>query len=287
LEGSTLRDDLAPEVPGDLPVHVEGRMLDVLSCQACHIPYALNWAFYFVDGTAGPAPVGATRQYLSSNPLDPADPDKSRWYPPFLFKTDSDGLRRAFPWAPSLSFYWADWDQKGTPDDLSDDVLAPVINWRTPQALGAAHLSLVTDDNGDGVVEVNRLEEILATIEALKGGDRYGRQVAARPVLVKGTRVWYEDPEQPQGVGSFERKGIELPIPWVIFSWGIDHNVLPKDEAWGYASDNPREGCGDCHSPDSPVIDRLVLIDPYGPDGTPVYSTVREMTGFDPPRLQE
>jgi hypothetical protein len=288
LKESPLRDYAAPEVPGEVEVHTTGRMLDILSCQVCHIPYTLYWAFYFLDGTAGPAHVGTTLDYLSSDPLDPTNPDKSRWYPPFLFKNDSDGERRVFPWTPSLSFYWADWDQNGTPDDISDDVVAPIINWRVPQAIGADHLPLVTDDNDDGIVEVNRPDEILATIEALKGRDRYGRQVAARPVLVKGTRVWYDDPYEPQGVGFFLREGTDLPIPWVIFSWGIDHNVLPREEAWGYDAQNPREGCRDCHRPDSldsPVMDRSVLIDPYGPDGQPVYTTIRKMTGLEPPRL--
>jgi hypothetical protein len=288
LEGSPLRDDSAPEVPGDVLIHTTGRMLEVLSCQACHIPYTLHWVYYFMDGTAGTSHVGTSLEYFSSDPLDPSKPDKSRWHPPFLFKNDSDGERRVFPWTPSLAFYWADWDQKGTPDDLRDDVIAPIINWRAPQAIGAEHLPLVTDDNGDGVIEVNRADEILATIQALKGRDRYGRQVAARPVLVKGTRVWFEDPEEPQGVGSFERAGMDLPIQWVIFSWGIDHNVLPKEEAWGYDADDAREGCGDCHRPDtqdSPVMDRLVLLDPYGLDGEPVYTTVREMIGLDPPAL--
>jgi len=32
-----------------------------------------------------------------------------------------------------------------------------------------------------------------------------------------------------------------------------------------------------------PVFDRLILIDPYGPDGQPVYETVRQLTGVDPP----
>jgi hypothetical protein len=288
LEGSPLRDDLAPEVPGEVLVHKSGRMLDVLSCQACHIPYTLHWAFYFVDGTAGQSDVGTTLQYLSADPLDPASSDKTRWYPPFLFKSDSDGERRIFPWTPSLSFYWADWDQQGTPGDLSDDVIAPIIPWRVPQALGGPHLPLISDDNGDGVVEVNRPEEIRATIEALKGRDHFGRPVATRPVLVKGTRVWYEDPEAPQGVDFFEREGLDTPIPWVIFSWGLDHNVLPKEEAWGHDDDDPRNGCRDCHRPevkDSPVMDRLVLIDPYGPDGEPVYSSIRKMTGLNPPRL--
>ena len=290
MDDSPMRDHAAPEVPGDVLVHITPPMLDVLSCQACHIPYTLHWVYYFMDMAAGRPKVGKSLQYFSSDPLDPSKPDKSRWYPPFLFKKDSDGKRRLFPWTPSLAIYWADWDQKGTPDDLSDDIIAPLINWRVLQAFGGGYLPVVTDDNGDGVAEVNRPDEILASIEALKGRDRYGRQVAARPVLVKGTRVWFEDPNEPQGVGSFEHEGTGIPIDWTVFRWGINHDVLPTEEAWGYDANDPGEGCLDCHpsdTEDSPVFDRLVLIDPYGPDGKPVYTTVREMTGLDPRELKE
>jgi len=31
------------------------------------------------------------------------------------------------------------------------------------------------------------------------------------------------------------------------------------------------------------VWDRLVLVDPWGPDGKPVYERVRTMTGLNPP----
>jgi hypothetical protein len=30
-------------------------------------------------------------------------------------------------------------------------------------------------------------------------------------------------------------------------------------------------------------MDKKVLVDPYGPDGAPVYETVRTMTGLNPP----
>lgn len=269
-------------------------MMEKLSCQACHVPHALSYALLYFDSTAGGilwdtmCCAGVSMQYYSADPLDPTNPDKSRWYPALLPKTDSDGVERLFPCVPWPNIHWAEWDQNGTPEYLGDDVLTPIIEWRIYQVIGDEPLPVATDDDGDGRVEINRPEEILAYITALKGYDSYGRQVAARPVLVKGPRVWYEDPKAPGGVNSFEHEGTGIPVKWWSYNWGLDHNVLAKEEAWGYSDDplDPGQGCRDCHraaTHDSPVFDRLVLVDPYGPDGQPVYKTVREMTGLNPP----
>jgi hypothetical protein len=145
-------------------------------------------------------------------------------------------------------------------------------------------LPVVTDDNGDGKPEVNRPEEMLAYVEALKGNDSYGRQVAANPVLVKGSRVWYEDPGAPEGVSFFDADEAGINIRSRTYrEW--THTVMAKEESWGYAENAP-EGCQQCHRPatlDSPVFDRLILVDPWGLDGQPVYKTVRELTGLNPP----
>ncbi len=272
----------APEVGGGtdtLDVHLTRGMMNKLSCQACHIPYALNHAMIYLDTSAGGWSSGMTSQYLSADPLDPTNPDKNRWYPALMWKTDSDGVERLFPCVPWPVGYWADWDQNGTPEDLSDDVLTPIILWRLFEAIGGAPLPVVTDDNGDGSLEINRPEEILAYIEALKGNDSYGRQVAARPVQIKGRLIWHEDPGAPEGVSSFEHEGTGIPVEWWYYNWGLDHNVLPATEAWGAGRD-----CQVCHRTDgqSWVFDRLVLVDPYDPDGQPVYETVREMTDIVP-----
>jgi hypothetical protein len=55
---------------------------------------------------------------------------------------------------------------------------------------------------------------------------------------------------------------------------------------WARGDTHMQSGCPDCHSPDthtSPVFDRLILVDPCDVDGQPVYQTVREMTGLNPP----
>jgi len=277
----------APDVPGAAMAHNEGRMMDLLSCQACHIPYALQSPAWSVSDLSltGSSSRYLTDAFYSADPLDPTNPDKTRWYPNLRPKTDSDGVVRYFPETLFHYLYWADWDQHGTSEDLSDDQIVPIALWRVRQATGGTPLSVVTDDNGDGKKEVNRAEEILAYLEALKGLDSYGRQIASNPVLVKGYRVWHRDPMAPDGLISFDplAYGIKVDFGGKL---GLSHDVLPKDQSLGYNVVNQELGCRDCHRPDtldSPVFDRLVLVDPWGPDGTPFYEKVRTMTGLNPP----
>ena len=281
-----LKHPEAPDVPGDDLVHITSpRMLEVLSCQACHIPYALASSVLFRDITV-PGSVGMTTRYYSADPLDPSNPDKSRWYPPLIKKMDSDGVERLFPANIWITIYFGNWDQNGTPDDLTDDVISPIPTWRVAQVVGPTPLAILTDDDGDGRKEINRPEEILAYFERLKGNDLNGVQVSANPVLVRGKRVWYADPGAETGVNSFEHVGAGIAMDaWYPYLWSMDHNVLAKTESWG-SDPIPDEGCRDCHRPDtldSPVFDRLILVDPLGPDGQTAYEKVRTMTGLNPP----
>ncbi|MGD2108034.1 MAG: hypothetical protein PVI86_01455 [Phycisphaerae bacterium] len=285
LADSPTRHPDAPVIPNPQTSDEMHRVpgFDHVSCQGCHIPYGLSAALLFRDITVGT--VGMTTQYLSADPLNPEDSDKSRWYPAFLLKEDVDGVERLFPCNIWTTIYWGDWDRKGTPEDVSDDIITPISVWRVEQVTGGI-LPVVTDDNGDGQPEINRPEEILAYIQRLKTCDTYGVQVAANPVLVKGIFVWHEDSEAPDGVSSFSTYGVNSLIDWYPYLWGMDHNVRPVKESWGYSPGNPQEGCRHCHRPgtyNSPVMDRKVLVDPYGPDGEPFYVTVRQMTTMHPP----
>jgi hypothetical protein len=186
-----------------------------------------------------------------------------------------------------LSLWWADWDQNGTPANLDDDVVAPIPLWKVRQITGDAPLAGVTDDNGDGKMEVNRLAEIYTYIQALQGNDSYGRQVAANPVLIKGESIWHEDPGAPPDyVNSFEFAGTRIAVE-SMQAFSMDHNVLRRRDAWG-TYQNGADACGHCHlwangMDPTPFIDRLVLVDPFDVDGQPVYKTAREMTTLDPP----
>jgi len=286
----------APAVPGQAVIHnlgfVEGENgpMKVLSCPACHIPYPLvSPAISEIQDRSfgGYAPSYPTSAFYSADPLDPTNPDKSRWYAGLGWKKDSDGVYRLFPETQNQNCIWGDWDQKGTPDDRSDDVIAPIAVWRQAQITGGNPLPIVTDDNGDGIPEINRPEEILAYIAAFKNGvDSYGRQIAARPVLLKGLRVWYEDPQAPEGVSSFNPKDYGMAEVEFGPMLALSHGVQPKEFALGYNATDPSLGCRDCHRPDtldSPVFDRKILLDPWGFDGKPVYTTVRQRTGLNPP----
>jgi hypothetical protein len=265
----------------------EAGPMQVMSCQGCHIPYALLSPAWEVSdlSVTGNSVRYMTNEFYSADPLDPANPDKSRWFPNLKPKTDSDGVVRYFPEALFHYCYWGDWDQKGTPADLSDDVVAPIALWRVRQITGGNPLPVVTDDNGDGKAEINRPEEIAAYIAALRGNDSYGRRVAENPVLIKGHRVWYENPGAPGGVSSFDPQtaGIKVDFGGKL---GFSHDVLPKEQALGYNATNPELGCRDCHRPDtldSPVFDRLILMDPFGPQNAPIYEKVRVLTSLNPP----
>ncbi len=279
-------DPTAPVYPGTNAAHTACETHDAmgrLSCQFCHIPYALAPAVIFRDITI-PGAVGRTSQYYSADPLDPTNPDKSVWYPSFAQKFDEDGVKRLFPANVWINIYWGDWDENGTPNFPYDDVIAPILSWRITQAIGTEPLPIVTDDNGDGELEINRPEEILAYITLLKGNDSYGRQIAAKPVLVKGNRFWYEDASEPSGVNSYMHVDSGIEVSAYPYRWGMDHNVLAADKAWGNTVNGQRYGsCDHCHNPDSPVIDRLILVDPYDVNGQPVYQTVRELLNLAPP----
>jgi len=288
LEDSPVRHPDAPKLPGSLAIHVAmWEYPDVLSCEACHIPYGPLSHAAFDSSITATFTTLPSNLFYSADPLDPTNPDKSRWYPNLIFKTDSDGKQRLFPGGTKPYVYWADWDQHGTPADLTDDTIAPVVASQIRILNGGAALPGVTDDNGDGRLEINRPEEILPYIQYLKGENPQQRVLATRPVLVKGLRVWYEDPMAPGGVNSFdfENQGIAMEY-WTSAVSSVDHHVQPAEKAWGFSPAGTGSGCSDCHRPatqDSPVFDRKILIDPYDTTGQPEYRTVRQLTGLNPP----
>jgi len=284
-----LKDPKAP-VPVD-PIHSRHQAeADVLSCQLCHIPFMQNEReslFYDPTGVIWPMPPGESGRvngFYSSDPLDPSNPDKKVLYPAIMWKEDSDGKWRLFPCTPWPSIYWGDWDKKDTPDDLIDDTILPIKNWRIQQVI-LKPLEVATDDHGNGKKDFNRPEEILAAIQALKGKDSYGRQIAKNPVLVKGPLVWYEDGNSPTGVSSFAHKATGIPVKWHGLIYGPQHAVLSVDAAFKGKSDE--EICAQCHrsrnnGEPTEMMDRLILVDPIDASGKPAYKTVRELTGVNP-----
>lgn len=275
-----LRDPDAPLITSF--IHFAGTHEATLTCQFCHIPYKQNPAQLLVDNAVTGVSLSLnTDAFLSADPLNPADSDKSRWYPGVKWKVDSDGKLRLEPAKLLNVTWWGDWDDNGTPDDYSDDKVIPIALWRIRGITGGQPLPGTTDDNGDGIAEVNRREEIKTYIDALKQPDRYGNPVAVRPVLIKGGKMWFEDPSGQGGVNfvEIEEAGLNAES---IAAFSADHNVLPASQALG-ANFN----CAECHKrfgenlTQTPTWDRRILIDPYDENGQPVYTTIRELTGID------
>lgn len=271
------KDANAPE-PLD-SIHTAGHLAK-MSCEFCHIPYKAGIADLAIDNaTTGSTIAYKTNVFLSADPLDETNADKSRWYPSALLKTDKDGVQRLFPTKLLLSVWWGDWDENGTPNDKSDDVIKPIVLWRVRQATSGAPLPGTADDDGDGRVEVNTPQEILLYVAALKGNDSYGNPFAANPVLVKGGLVWYE---QGGVVASFdyEREGVHTESS---HPFSVNHNVRPPSEALGTV------GCAECHAfasggQPTTVFDRRILVSPFDETGgaAPKYETLRQVTGVSP-----
>ncbi len=113
--------------------------------------------------------------------------------------------------------------------------------WTSHQADNSKYpeLSKITDDNGDGVVEVNRPEEIDALIEAV------GQMLADTNYPMAGKRVVWVMDDRVYSSGT-EFRTLEK-HPWEASPYGnvhtYNHDVLPASAALGI------NGCTDCHHP--------------------------------------
>ena len=147
--------------------------------------------------------------------------------------------------------------------------------WTEHQQDPAAYplLALITDDNGDGVIEVNRPEEIDALIAAITemlqdtGYPMEGKRV----VWVMNNRVY--------------RSGTEYrTVPmhaWEASPYAnvhkYNHDVYPAAAALG------SNGCTDCHSPGSDFFFASVVKYPFGEDAAPITEPQYAALGFSAP----
>jgi hypothetical protein len=159
------------------------------------------------------------------------------------------------PFKEIVSVSWRDLDEK-------TGMAAPIPLWK----IRDLKKPVLQDDDGDGMPEVNSLQEIKAFLLELKEAkDRFGNLVAQSPALAKGGKIYklagheltsYKD-EQAESHG-----------------FSIDHNVLPSTDAVGV------KGCMECHSESSAFFHRKVLVDHCGEDGKPVWKPAWELMGY-------
>ncbi|MDY0002909.1 MAG: hypothetical protein RBU30_16540, partial [Polyangia bacterium] len=132
-------------------------------------------------------------------------------------------------------------------------------------------LAQITDDDADGMIEVNRPEEIDALLAATA---KHVKKIVfpmarRRLVWVSNERV-YRSGSEHRNISKQE---------WEASPFGsthkYSHDVAPAKAALGAA------GCRDCHSAKSPFFFGPALVRPFGPDGKPVWTSMSAIMGYD------
>ncbi len=227
------------------PSHLEG-----ISCQACHIPRLNRAAALAYESTTG-------EQVFYTNPPEAGSfGARALWRP--VYERAKDG--KIYPYNSMLFIWWGNLE--------TDGIIYPL--WLREQAAAWARFAdQVTDDNSDGKPEVNRREEIMAGLKALReslnGNRRFSR---VHPVLVKGGRTYDLDEHE-----QLRESEYELP-PCVDYS--ISHNVAPSRQSLGNG------GCGDCHAGEAHFFKGRRVVDLFDEAGQPVTIANGRFFGCDP-----
>jgi len=132
-------------------------------------------------------------------------------------------------------------------------------------------LKEINDDNGDGVLEINRPEEIDAIISASKKHlEKTGYPLEGRKVVyVADSRVYYSSNE----FRELPKHDYEATLYASVYKFS--HDIYPARAALG------AKGCRDCHSKESPFFFGTVLEKPFGEGGSPVWKTQSELLGYN------
>ncbi len=226
------------------------RHLRRIACQTCHLPYRSVPAELVYDHSNGETRIYETSKFPSPSGLRP-----EVWYPSLReFKG------KIIPVKSAIAIYWGTLDEK-------TDVVRPIPLWKIRELKKPP----LKDDDGDGIPEVNSLEEIRSFLVALRGKDRFGNPIADLPVLIKGGFLY-----------RLGKKGGVEKIPHdqaKAIDFSLNHNVRSGSLALG------AKGCKDCHIRNSPFFLRKILLDPYDEKGKPVYMEAWELLGIDREKL--
>lgn len=151
--------------------------------------------------------------------------------------------------------------------------------WTEHQADPSKHSALarITDDTGDGVIEINRPEEIEALIEAITA------MLKATGYPLEGKRVLWVMNDRAYSSGSEYRE--ILKHDYEASPYGnvhkYSHDIYPARAALGV------RGCHDCHSAGSPFLFQEVVQYPFGADGKPITVPQYTILGMTQERANE
>lgn len=257
--------------------------LDKLSCQACHIP----------ERTVKSAQVQVSDVYNPAPKITP--PSKRAWtfydanmsfwnhYGELDMFTHSD--QPTDPYRPVLARYkgkiypvnrvhsaWPAIIEEGK-EGLNQAFIKDIYSmWKThkenPQMY--PELAKIVDDNGDGMPEVNRSEEIDAFIDSVTaylkdtGFDLTGKKVA----WASDDRLFTSGTEwTPLAMHVYEAS------PYAS-TYKYSHDVAPARAALG------ANGCTDCHNKGAGFFNAQVVKYPFGEDGNPVVISQADLLGI-------
>jgi hypothetical protein len=236
------------------------RHMKRIACQTCHIPYQSASADLVYDLSTGMTIIYDTSKFISSDPLDPKklilEVGPNAWYP-----TIREFKGKIVPAKSLIVIYWGDLDEM-------THVVKPIFLWK----IRGLKKPPLEDDNGDGIPEINSLDEIKTFLNILKEKDKFGKPVANHPVLIKGGFLYQLDQE-----GEVEKIKHEQAE---AHDFSLSHNIVSGPSVIG------SRGCKDCHSKNSSFFLRKILIDPYDEKGSPVYIETWERLGFDQEKLE-
>ncbi len=236
------------------------RHMKRIACQTCHIPFLTTSADLVYDhAPTGETLIYETSKFLSNDPVDPKRSipgiDLNIWYPAIReFKGT------IVPVKSLIVIYWGDLDEK-------TNVVNPIFLWKIRELKKPP----LKDDDGDGIPEINSLDEIKTFLRTLKGKDKFGNPIADHPVLVKAGFLYHLDKRGEVEKIKYKQSG--------AYDFSLSHNVMPGFQVIG------ARGCKDCHSKNSPFFLRKVLVDPYDEKGKPVYIEAWERLGIDKEKL--
>jgi hypothetical protein len=262
------------------PLHMEK-----LSCQACHIPSrAVKSALVQASDVYNPAPritpppkhiwtfydqemnfwnhYGELDLFTAMDqPTDVTRPTlfryKGKIYP---------GNRVHSSWVG-----FEEDDKNGLNQLLMKDFFQMCMQHQADSTKNYPELSLIKDDNNDGVIEVNRPEEIDALLASVKnyllntGFPLEGKRL----VWVSGNRAYYS---------SKENRGLpheEYEATAYASVYKFSHDIAPAKAALGAG------GCIDCHRSGSPFFEGKVLKQIFSAqDGKPEWTPNYELLGI-------
>jgi hypothetical protein len=262
------------------PLHMEK-----VACQTCHIPTrAVKSALVQASDVYNPAPRIAPppkhiwtfydqemdfwNHYGELDLFTPDDKptDVTR---PTLIRYQG----KIYP-ANRVHSAWVGFEEQGSPglnQLLMKDFFQMWTQHRADPGQKSPELVKITDDNGDGVIEVNRAEEIDALLAASRA------YLAATGFPLEGRRlIWVSDAKAYYSSSEWR----ELPheaheaTPYASV-YKFSHDIAPARAALGAG------GCTDCHHADAAFLHGKVLAAPFGGAGAqPVWMENHEILGI-------